>query len=442
MSSVLVVDDLENFRISVGLVLEREGYDVIQAATGHDALAHLRQRPVDVVLTDLRMGQMDGYRLLETVKAADEPAEVIVMTAFGSIGDAVNVIKAGAHDYLAKPFRNEELLLAVQRAVEQRRLKEEVSRLRSAVGEAYAIERIVGRSKAMDTLAGQIRQIAATDSSVLVLGESGVGKELVARTIHALSARSGGPFIAVNCGALPEAIQETELFGYRKGAFTGAMADRKGLAEEADRGVLFLDEIGETSPLLQVKLLRFLQDGEIRRIGDTRTMRVRVRVISATNANLEEGIRIGTFRSDLYYRLNVVALRVPPLRERVDDIGILAVHFLEQYARKYVKPIRGISEDALSVLRAYSWPGNVRELQNVMERAVTFTTGSLVTEVDLPREVVVNRPAGEDQSLAEHERIEIVEALHRYRWNRRQVAEVLGISRTTLWRKLKEYGLN
>ena len=331
MASVLVVDDLENFRISVGLVLERGGYDVTLAGTGAEAMEHLRRRPVDVVVTDLRMDKMDGYSLLRAVKKAEEPAEVIVMTAFASINDAVSAIKAGAYDYITKPFRNELLLLTVERAVEQRRLKEEVHRLRSAVGEGFAIKPIVGRSEPIRALANAIRQIAATDSPVLIIGESGVGKELVARSIHALSPRSGGPFVAVNCGALPEAIQETELFGHRKGAFTGAASDRKGLAESADRGILFLDEVGETSLPLQVKLLRFLQDGEIRRIGDSRTMRVNARVISATNSNVEEAVRTGTLRTDLYYRLNVVSLRVPPLRERGDDIALLAVHFLEQY---------------------------------------------------------------------------------------------------------------
>jgi two-component system response regulator HydG len=442
MASVLVVDDLENFRISVGLVLERGGYDVALAGSGGEALQQLRRHPVDVVVTDLRMDQMDGYSLLRAVRASEEPAEVIVMTAFASIVDAVSAIKAGAYDYLTKPFRNEELLLMVQRAVEQRHLKEEVHRLRSAVGEAFAIDRIVGRSAPIKSLAQAIQQIAATDSPVLILGESGVGKELVARSIHALSPRSGGPFVAVNCGALPESIQETELFGYRKGAFTGAASDRKGLAEEADRGILFLDEVGETSLALQVKLLRFLQDGEVRRVGDSRATRVRTRVISATNGDIADAVRAGKFRSDLYYRLNVVSLRVPPLRERGDDIALLAVHFLEQYARRYSKPIRGISEEALAMLQSYRWPGNVRELQNVIDRAVTFTANGLITNVDLPRDVIVNEPAAVDGSLAERERIQVLEAMQKHRWNRRDAAEALGISRTTLWRKLKDYGIS
>ena len=442
MASVMVVDDLENFRISVGLVLERGGYDVSLAGSGGEALEQIRRRPVDVVVTDLRMDQMDGYSLLRTVRAADDPAEVIVLTAFGSIVDAVSAIKAGAYDYLTKPFRNEELLLTVQRAVEQRHLKEEVYRLRSAVGEAFVIERIVGRSAPIKALANEIRQIAATDSPVLVLGESGVGKELVARSIHALSPRSGGPFVAVNCGALPEAIQETELFGCRKGAFTGATSDRKGLAEAADRGILFLDEVCETSLALQVKLLRFLQDGEVRRVGDSRATRVRARVISATNSNIEDAVRAGKLRSDLYYRLNVVSLCVPPLRERGDDIALLAVHFLEQYARKYGKPIRGISEEAIAMLQSYPWPGNVRELQNVIDRAVTFATNGLITKVDLPRGVIVNEPPGANGSLAERERIQVLDAMQKHRWNRRHAAEALGISRTTLWRKLKDYGIS
>jgi len=442
MASVLVVDDLENFRISVGLVLERGGYDVILAASGAEALEVLRRRQVDVVVTDLRMDQMDGYSLLMAVKSSNSPAEVIVMTAFASIGDAVNAMKAGAYDYLTKPFRNEELLLTVERAVEQRWLKEEVHRLRSAVGEAFAIERIVGRSEPMRELARTIQQIAVTDSPVLILGETGVGKELVARTIHAFSSRSGGPFVAVNCGALPESIQETEMFGYRRGAFTGAAFDRKGLAEEADRGVLFLDEVGAMSVPLQVKLLRFLQDGEVRRVGDSRVTRVNARVVSATNSNVEEAVRTGTFRRDLYYRLNVVSLRVPPLRERSEDVALLAVHYLEQYARRSAKPIRGISEKAIAMLQAYSWPGNVRELQNVIERAVTFTTGGLITEVDLPRDVVVNEPATEMSSLSDQERVQVLDAMQKHRWNRRRVAEALGISRTTLWRKLKDYGIS
>ncbi|HYU78348.1 MAG TPA: sigma-54 dependent transcriptional regulator [Vicinamibacterales bacterium] len=440
MASVLVVDDLENFRISVGVALERGGYEVTQVANGQEALDCLARRRVDVVLTDVRMEHMDGYNLLRAVRSSEDPAEVIVMTGFGSIGDAVNAIKAGAYNYLAKPFRNEELLLAVQRAVEQRRLKEEVHRLRSAVGEAFTTDRLVGRSQPMEALSRIIRQVARTDAPVLILGESGVGKELVARTIHALSARSGGPFVAVNCGALPESIQETELFGYRKGAFTGASSDRKGLAEEADRGVLFLDEVGEMSLPLQVKLLRFLQDGEIRRVGDSRTMRANVRVISATNGDLDARVRTGAFRSDLYYRLNVVSIVVAPLRDRVDDIPLLAIHFLEQYARKYAKPIRGISEEAIARLKGYKWPGNVRELQNVIERAVTFVTGDLIEDVDLPREAPVES-SEPSHSLAAQERARIFEAMQQSRWKRHQAARALGISRTTLWRKLKDYGI-
>jgi DNA-binding NtrC family response regulator len=446
MTPVLVVDDLENFRISIGLVLERAGYEVILAGSGSEALEHLQRRPIDVMVTDLRMDQMDGQSLLKAAKALEGAPEVIMMTAYASIGDAVNAIKVGAFDYLTKPFRNEELLLTVQRAVEQRHLKEEVDRLRFAVGEAFAIERIIGRSAPMRELAQVIRKVAVNDSSLLILGESGVGKELVARTIHAISARSGGPFVAVNCGALPESIQETELFGYKRGAFTGAAFDRKGLAEEADRGVLFLDEVGEMTQQLQVKLLRFLQDGEVRRVGDSRVSRVNARVLSATNADVEGGVKSGTFRSDLYYRLNVVSLRVPPLRERKGDIGLLAMHLLEQYAKKYGKPVHGLSEGALAALEDYHWPGNVRELQNVLERAVTFATSGLITEVDLPRDAakdrsqaVVGAPVG--VSLADRERVQVLEAMHKHRWNRGHAAEELGISRTTLWRKLKDYGV-
>ena len=446
MTPVLVVDDLENFRISIGLVLERAGYEVILAGSGAEALEHLERRPIDVMVTDLRMDQMDGHALLKAAKAREGAPEVIMMTAYASIGDAVSAVKVGAYDYLTKPFRNEELLLTVQRAIEQRHLKEEVHRLRFAVGDGFAIERIIGRSQAMRDLASVIRKVAVTDSSVLILGESGVGKELVARTIHALSARAGGPFVAVNCGALPESIQETELFGYKRGAFTGAAFDRKGLAEEADRGVLFLDEVGEMTPPLQVKLLRFLQDGEVRRVGDSRVSRVNARVVSATNADVEGAVASGAFRSDLYYRLNVVSLRVPPLRARKGDIGLLAVHLLEQYARKYGKPIHGLSEGALAALEAYPWPGNVRELQNVMERAVTFSSGGLIAAVDLPRPTAPPPPAPMIEapaavSLADREREQVLAAMEKHRWNRGQAAEELGISRTTLWRKLKDYGV-
>ena len=444
MGSVIVVDDQPNVRRSMALVLRHEGHVVTEAATAQDALSVVASNAVDVVVTDVRLeSSTDGVELMRRIKQRDEHVQVVLITAFGTIDDAVGAMRGGAYDYLTKPADPDRLRLTVRRAAELAALSREVKRLRAHVAGG---EEIVAASAEMTSVLVTIQLLAETDSSVLITGESGTGKELLARALYEKSARRRGRFVPINCGGMAESLLESELFGHRKGAFTGAIIDRKGLLEEAHGGVLFLDEIGEMPPSMQIRLLRFLQGGEVRRIGDTVARRVDVRLVAATHRSLEDEIAAGRFRQDLYYRINVVGLRVPPLRERVEDIPVLARSFLARNAARMGKDVQGFSADALELLKSYAWPGNVRELQNVIERALNLASGREITEADLPASITVPTRARASSTTPiapgvapDDERRRLIAALEQTRWNQGKAAVALGISRTTLWRKLREY---
>ncbi|HET9264041.1 MAG TPA: sigma-54 dependent transcriptional regulator [Vicinamibacterales bacterium] len=436
MSQILLVEDNANVRRSMALLLEHDGHTVVEAVATSDALSLAAARPIDVVVTDVRVeGEKSGIDLLRRLKTDDCDMEVVLVTAFGTIDDAVAAIKSGAYDYLTKPVDPERLLLTVRRAAERSALAREVRHLRAQMG---GQDEIIAVSRAMQQVVATIAQLASTDSTVLIEGESGTGKELVARALYAQSARRHKRFVPINCGAIPEALLESELFGHRKGAFTGAVVDRSGLLEEAHGGVLFLDEIGEMAPSMQVRLLRFLQGGEVRRIGDTTTRQVDVRLVAATHRSLEVEVAEGRFRQDFYYRINVIGIQIPPLRDRVDDIGPLATSFLRRTAARLRRPITGFTPGAVELLQSYSWPGNARELENAIERAVNLASGPLLTEADLPAAVTVR---GESPPLVtdDVERTRLLGALEQSHWNQGRAAAALGISRTTLWRKMREH---
>jgi two-component system response regulator HydG len=373
---LLVVDDDAAFRAVTSALLEDEGYAVTCAAEGNEAIDLLRERHFDLVLTDLVMGEVNGLQVLEAAKAINPGTIVIMVTGFASIESAVEAIKQGAEDYLTKPCSNAELLLKVERALAQRRKDEELARLRDVVAQSHSFGNLIGKSPRMQQVFRIAQQVAATDVTVLLIGETGTGKELLARAIHFNSLRRNGPFVAVNCAAIAETLLESELFGHEKGAFTGAIRQKPGRFEMAEKGTLFLDEVADIPLTTQIKLLRVLQEREFERVGGTETIRCDIRLISATNQNLEQAIQEKKFREDLYYRLNVVPIRIPALRERPEDIPLLAQHFLKKYVPALNKPVTKISEAAMHLLLQHKWPGNVRELENLIERAIVLCTGN------------------------------------------------------------------
>ncbi|MBI4737562.1 MAG: sigma-54-dependent Fis family transcriptional regulator, partial [candidate division NC10 bacterium] len=449
---ILIVDDEENVLHFLSRVLEDEGYGVETARTTAEVRTRDWEVPLDLAIIDLRLqpGE-DGISLLQMVRERAPETSAVLMTAYGSIESAVAAMRAGAYDYVTKPFRAEEILKVVTKALEQRRLQREVRRLRREVERRYSFANLIGKSPAMQELFHQIEQVAASRGTVLVSGESGTGKELVARAIHYNSPRRSGPFVVIDCAAIPEALQESELFGHAKGAFTGALGTKRGLFEEADGGTLFLDEVGELRPPTQATLLRVLQDGTFRRVGDTRTLRVDVRVIAATNKHLVEAVRTGQFREDLFYRLKVVPIHLPPLRDRREDIPLLADHFFQRSLAQARTEVRRITPEGLDLLLRYPWPGNVRELENTIERALLFCDGEAIGPDHLPPEVRqsteairVGLPADSldlrlalDRAGREVESDLIRRALDRARGNRTQAARLLGISRRALLYKLK-----
>ena len=447
---VLIVDDEPNLRRMLEVLLAREGYQVAGVDGGAAALAALAAQPADLVLTDLRMPGMDGMELLSKLREMGSMATVIVMTSYGSTEAALAAMKAGAYDYISKPFQPDEIVLTLRKAEERERLRRENEALRRTLRAEHGFGRIVHASAVMGEVLRTAEKVAAYKSTVLLTGESGTGKELVARAIHLASPRAERAFVAVNCGAIPEALLESELFGHVKGAFTDAVRDRQGLFEEADEGTLFLDEIGEIPLQLQVKLLRALQEEEVRRVGGNREVRVSVRVIAATSRDLAAEITAGRFREDLFYRLNVLQVVLPPLRERREDIPLLVAHFLEKANRRLDTRILGVSAEAMALLDAYRWPGNVRELENVMERALVLADGETVLPGDLPERVrgQANAPvpppsAGEEdlslkRAIRELEERYIRRALQRTRGNRTRAAEILEISARALLYMLKE----
>jgi two-component system, NtrC family, response regulator HydG len=398
------------------------------------------------MFSDLRMKEMQGMELLGEAKRSFPETNVIIMTAFGSVESAIQAMKQGAYDYLIKPVKTDEVLLVAERAMREAALRREVNRLRREVHKEYSFHQILGKSKPMQDVFDLIRRVADSPTNVLITGESGTGKELVAKAIHYNSERGKGPFVPVNCAAIPEALLESELFGHMKGSFTDAKSDKRGLFEEAGLGTLFLDEISELPTLLQAKLLRAIQEREIRRVGSTKALPIDVRIIAATNLNLEEEVKAKRFREDLYYRLNVIEIRMPPLRERRDDIPLLVDAFLRKCAEASHKEVKGMTEPALALLMDYAWPGNVRELENVIERAVTLARGEKIIPEDLPPAIqgsrgdrrVIDEAAERTLPLHEVEREYIIRILDKTGGNKYQAAQVLGIDRKTLYRKLAE----
>ncbi len=384
---ILVVDDERSMRELLSIVLKREGYAVLLADNGRDAIALLEREAVDLLISDIRMPDMTGVEVLREAKRLDADIVGIMVTAFASTETAVEALRLGAYDYLSKPFDVEELKAKVRNAIERRALRQENVLLKRALRTSSSFSNIVGRSRVMQALFDLIETVAPTNSTILVTGESGTGKELVARAIHVNSLRRDHPFVALNCGALPETLLESELFGHMRGAFTGAATTKKGLIESARHGTVFLDEISEMSPLMQVKLLRVLQERRFRRLGGTEEIEADIRVIAATNRDLARAIAEGRFREDLYYRINVIPLLLPPLRDRPEDVALLAEHFLARFGERMGKRLDGFSPEAVTCLEAYTWPGNVRQLENVIERAVALERGPLVLASSLPAEI-------------------------------------------------------
>jgi two-component system response regulator HydG len=450
MANILVVDDDSDTRDALKVILQREGYTAHTAASGEEALDRLQNQNVDMLLCDVKMPNMDGLEVLRQVKAAESSLVVVMMSGHHDVAAAVDAMKQGAFDYLLKPLSKDEVLRTVQKALSVRALLVENLVLRHQVRDHMARAEVIGSSPAWRRVCELVQQVAPSQATVLLTGESGTGKELISGLLHRLSPRAERPFIVLNAAALPATLLEAELFGYEKGAFTGAIQRKLGHFELANGGTLFLDEIGDMPPEVQVKLLRVLQDGTLQRLGGTRTLQVDVRVVAATNKNLMEEVAAQRFRHDLYYRLNVISIRLPPLRERRQDIPLLAAHFLRKYARENSKPVTGIQQDALQRLQAYAWPGNVRELENIMERAVVLTQGSTITLADLnldelPAPALI---ATEDHfmlpvnaTMAQVERETIAQALRRNDGNRQAAARQLAIGVSTLYRKLKEYDL-
>ncbi len=455
METILVVDDEKNYLLILRAVLEDEGFEVLTALSGHEALAIQKTSDVDLVLTDMKMPAMDGIELLEHIKSIDPDLPVIMMTAHGTVDKAVEAMQKGAYSYLLKPFDNDRLILYVKKATSVYQVIKENRRLRRAVEDQYSFGNIIGKSKAMQDVFETIRKVASSNATVLIEGESGTGKELVAKSIHFNSPRRQAPFVAVNCSALAENLLESELFGHERGAFTGATTTRKGRFELADRGTLFLDEIGELSPNLQVKLLRVLQEKAFERVGGERSLSVDIRILAATNKNLKEEMTIGRFREDLFYRLNVVHLALPPLRERREDIRLLVNHFIKKYAaeRKSAAPVKGVDQEVDRLFYDYTWPGNIRELENLIERVMILCPGDIIRLADLPTDFTdsvhntlhldgIAADAKLYDTLATIEKAMIERALKMTDYVQAHAAEILGIGKSGLNQKIKKYNLD
>ncbi len=451
--SLLVVDDDQHIREAIADYLRSLGHRTETASTCREAIRRMDEYPFDVVVCDVNLPDLDGFHLLEWAVDNTPDTAVIMLTGYGTIESAVEAIRIGAFDYLTKPLIDDELNLAITRALEKRKIVEENRNLRAQLDERYGLNNIIGRDYKMLKLYDMIEAVADTRTTVLILGESGTGKTMTARAIHQLSSRRDKPFVEVACGALPDTLLESELFGHVAGAFTGATGDKMGKFLQADGGTLFLDEIATASPSLQVKLLRVLQDREFEPVGGTKTYKVDVRLILATNQDLEELVRQGKFREDLYYRINVITLTQPPLRERIGDIPLLAEHYLKEFNEQNGKKIKRFDDAAMQAMQRYHWPGNVRELINVVERAVVLCKGDVITLQDLAeplrreesgiRSLATRSGAASlKEALVEPERQIILEALEANGWNRQLTAKALGINRTTLYKKMKKYGIS
>ena len=450
-SRILLIDDEENFRHMLSVILKKRGYDVEAAKNGIEGLKKVETGSYDTVLCDIRMPEMDGLEFLKEAQKAECESTIIMMSAFGTLDTAIEAMKLGAYDYISKPFKPDEIILTLKKAEERERLRRENLFLKKEVQKEYSFDNIISKNERMRQIFDTIRKVAKYKSTILITGESGTGKELVAKAIHFNSDRSNNPFVPVNCGAIPENLLESELFGHTKGSFTNAVRTKKGLFEEADGGTMFLDEIGELPFQLQVKLLRVLQDGEIRRVGDSRPIKIDVRIIAATIKDLDKEVREDKFRDDLFYRLNVLPIKIPPLKERREDIPLLVDHFIHKYSRELNHPIQEINQEALNCLLNYSWNGNVRELENVIERAIVLTDSNQIQVENLPLEIQSPREESGVSLLNDELSIKkasrylemdlIKKALHKTNGNHTHAAKLLEISHRALLYKIKEYGI-
>jgi len=449
---ILIVDDDKIITESLHEFLELEGYESHQASNFAEAIATLERNRYNLVLTDINMPDIDGFELLRVIKQRYPDIVVIMITGYGTIESAVEAIKMGAHDYLTKPIIDDEIRLTVERALQQQSLIRENQSLRQALDMRYRLDNIVGHDYKMLKIFDLIDTVAESPTTVLIQGESGTGKSLIARAIHHHSNRRDAPFVEVSCGALPESLLESELFGHVKGSFTGAVSDKEGKFKAADGGTIFLDEIASATPALQVKLLRVLQERQFEPVGSNKTQHVDVRVILASNENLAKVVAAGRFRQDLFYRVNVVTVELPSLSERLTDIPLLAKHFLKQYCAEMNKDIHGLTDACLQCLQRYQWPGNIRELENAVQRAVVLSKHRHIDVTDLPEHIVSQskaspadsdayRPQSLKKALEEPEKLIIKQALQANNWNRQITAQVLEINRTTLYKKMKRYGL-
>lgn len=442
--SVLIVDDEKAVRDNLAKYLS-DDYVTYTAGNGHEAVEKINENSdIEVLLSDLKMPEMDGIELLEKVQSKNKDIITIFITGFSTIESAVNAMRKGAYDYLTKPIDLNKLEITLKNAIENKKLRSENILLRQQIREKFDASSLVGKSKKIKEILGVVERVASTKATVLIEGESGTGKELVANVIHYNSAVSDGPFVKVNCSALAEGVLESELFGHERGAFTGALYMKKGRFELADGGTLFLDEIGDLPPSIQIKLLRFLQESEFERVGGTKTLKVDVRIISATNKNLEELVKDEKFREDLFYRLKVVSIDVPPLRDRKDDIPLIIDHHLKRFAEIHNKPVKSIAPDAMKMIKSYSWPGNIRELMNCLESAVVMSLGDQITVDNLPQflsmKPVKHTGGRSPVNLYEVEKRTILDALNKSRGNKTEASKILGIGLRTLYRKLEQYG--
>jgi DNA-binding NtrC family response regulator len=450
MDKILVVDDEKDIRRALEFVLTREGYTVETASNGIEAVEKIKSEDFALVLTDLRMEGTDGFEVLKKTQEVDSSIPVMIMTAYGSIESAVDAMKKGAVDYVVKPFIHEELKLSIKRVIEHSKLSLENKRLRQQLSQQFGCKEIIGISEAISEVFKTVEKVAPTRANILITGESGTGKGILAEVIHCNSRRNGKPFISINCAAIPENLLESELFGFKQGAFTGATKDKVGLMVMAHEGTLFLDEIGDMPLSLQSKLLKVIETGEVLPLGGTKKQVIDIRIISALNKDIEECIRKKEFREDLYYRLNVLEMSIPPLRERRDDIPILANHFLEEMANSASKKTRGFDQDAMKTLISYDWPGNARELRNVIERAVILSESDIITELDLPDKVKIKKQdtvtEGSDNNLKSlikgHEKAIIEKTLKQYKGNKELAGKALGIDLATLYRKINKYNID
>jgi two-component system, NtrC family, response regulator AtoC len=444
-SRVMVVDDDAETLALLHEIVAKEGFEVETAEDAETALRRLEQWQPELVITDIHMPGMDGLALLAAVREKEPDIPVVLLTAYGSLKTAVDAIKAGAFDYLSKPFVVEDIRLVVRRALEHTKLVRENRSLRGQLRDRYRFDNLVGSSGGMVEVYKMIARVAETDSTVLIQGESGTGKELIARAIHANSGRSGGPFVAIDTGSLAETLLESELFGHERGAFTGAIATKKGLLEQANLGTCFLDEIADLSPMMQSKLLRAIQEREIRRVGSETPRAIDVRIIAATKKALKPLVDAGTFREDLFYRLEVITIVLPPLRDRIEDIPLLSRYFVDKFGRTKERPVTGLSPDTIPLLTRYAWPGNVRELEHVIERAIALTPYPIITPEDLPETirtapVHIQARARGWETLHDMEKNYILRVLEAHHQDQGEAADILGIHRKTLFRKLRLYG--